>query len=54
MWNHLKKDTNELICRRETDPQTLKKKNLPKGTGWWVRGMEWGFGIGIFTLRYME
>ena len=25
MWN-LKKDTNELICRKETDSQTLKKK----------------------------
>ena len=31
-------DTNELICRTETDSQALKT-NLwsPKGTGWGVR-----------------
>ena len=28
----LKKDTNELICRKETDSQTLKNLWLPKGT----------------------
>ena len=29
-----KKDTNELICRTETDSQTLKTNlGLPKGTG---------------------
>ena len=32
MWN-LKKDTNELICRSETDSQTLKNLSLQKGTG---------------------
>jgi len=41
MWN-LKKDTNELICRTETDSQTLTTNVwLPKGTGWrevWTRG----------------
>ena len=25
--------------------QTLKNLWLPKGTGWWIRGMDWGFGI---------
>ena len=50
----LKKDTNELICRIETDPQTLKTNLwLPKRTGW-GGGMDWGFGIGIYTLWYME
>ena len=46
-----KKDTNELICRRETDSQTLKNLRLPKGTGQgWGAGMDWGFGTGIWTL----
>ena len=54
-----KKDTNELICRTETDSQTLKNLWLPKGTvareGWMGRGgMDWRFGIGICTLRYVE
>ena len=31
-WNQ-KEDTNELICRIETDSQNLKKLWLPKGTG---------------------
>ena len=54
MWNQKKKDTNELIFRTETDSQTLKNLWLPKGTdGGWGR-MDWGFGIGICTLRYME
>ena len=44
-WN-LKKDTNELIFRTETDLQTLKNLWLPKETGWgW--GMGWGFGMEI-------
>ena len=43
MWDLKKKDTNELICRTETDSQTLK--NLPKGTG---RGQEgWTGGLGL-------
>ena len=46
----LKKDTNELICIKET--KTLKTNLwLPKGTG---GGVDWGFGTGICTLRYME
>ena len=32
MWNLKKMDTNELICRTETDSQTLKTDlQLPKG-----------------------
>jgi len=53
MWN-LKKDTNELICRTKRDSQTLKILWLPKGTGVGVRGTDWGFGIGICTMRYVE
>ena len=38
-----KKDTNEFICRIETDSQTLKNVWLPKGTsgGWegWTGGL---------------
>ena len=47
-------DTNELICRTETDSQTLKTLWLPKGTGEVEGGMDWRFGIGICTLWYME
>ena len=40
----LEKDKNELICRTETDSETLKTSlRLPKGTGvWegWNRGLE--------------
>ena len=33
-WN-LKYDTNDLICERKTDSQTLKKNlGLPKGKEW--------------------
>ena len=44
-----KKDT-----KIETDSQTLKNLWLPKGTGQGEGGMDWGFGIGICTLRSME
>ena len=41
----LKKDINELICRRETDSQTLKTNLwLPKGKGW---GEGWTGGLGL-------
>ena len=54
MWNLKKKDTNELIYRIESDSQTLKTNLwLPKGTGE-GRGMNLGFGIGIYSLSYME
>ena len=48
-----KKDTNKLICRTETDPQTLKDLWLLKGTGD-GGGVDWGVGTGICTLRHME
>ena len=57
MWTQnkqTKKDTNELIYRKETESQTLKNLWLQKGTGGTGEGMDWGFGIGICTLRYME
>ena len=33
MWNLKKKDTNELVCRTETDLRTLNNFWIPKGTG---------------------
>ena len=50
---NLKKDTNELICRRETDSQTLKNVWLSKQTGL-CGGMDGGFGTGIYRLRYIK
>ena len=47
---NLKKDTNELICRTEIDSQTLVTIRGQVVVG----GMDWGFGTGICTLRYME
>ena len=35
MWN-LKKGHNELLCRTDTDSQTLKNLWFPKETGWGV------------------
>ena len=43
----LKKVTNELILRTETDSQTLKNLWLPKGTGW-----EWGALTGGLGMAY--
>ena len=40
-----KKDTNELMCRTETDLQTLKNLWLPKGTGGEGEGWTGGFGL---------
>ena len=37
MWN-IKKGQNELLCRRDTDSQTLKNLWFPKETGWGVCG----------------
>ena len=42
-----KRDKNELICRRETDSQTLKKLWLPKETD-----REWEGGTGGLGLAY--
>ena len=51
MWN-LKKDTNELICRTETDSQTLKT-NYGYRMGE-VRGRaDWGLGTGtVWNIAY--
>ena len=44
-----KKDTNELICRTETDSQTLKNLWLPKRTGW--GGGRDGLGVGDWHMH---
>ena len=43
MWN-LKKGQNELLCRIDTDSQTLKNLRFPKETGWGA----WGHGLGVW------
>ena len=42
MWN-LKKGHNELLCRTDTDSQSLKDLWFPKEIGWGGKGMRWGF-----------
>ena len=37
MWN-LKKGHNELLCRADTDSQTLKNLWFPNETGWGLAG----------------
>ena len=55
IWNlKKKKDTSDLICRTETDSLTLKNLWLPKGTGSGMGVMDWGLGVGICILRYIE
>ena len=42
-WN-LKKGHNELLCRTDTDSQTLKNLWFPKERGWGVEGCAGGVG----------
>ena len=51
MWN-LKYDTNELIYKTETDSQRTDLWLLRgRGSG---GGMDWEFGIDIYTLLYLK
>ena len=47
MWNLKKKGHNELLCRTDTDTQTLKNLWFPNETGWGVgectEGLGWKF-----------
>ena len=43
MW-YLKKGHNELLCRTDTDSQTLKNVWFPNETGWGVGGCTEGLG----------
>ena len=43
IWN-LKKGHNELLCRTETDSQTLKNLYFPNETGWGLGGCAGGLG----------
>ena len=53
MWNLKKEITNELISRKDrlTDFENFM---VTKGDRWGMGGMDWGFGIGICTLSYIE
>ena len=39
---NLKKGHNELLCRADTNSQTLENLWFPKETSWRVGGMGWG------------
>ena len=50
-----KKDTNELICKSETDLQTEKTNLwLPKGNGGVGGGINQEVAINIYTLLYIK
>ena len=44
MWNQ-KKGYNELLCRIDTDSETLEKLMVTKGDRLGVGGIDWGFGM---------
>ena len=49
MWN-LKKGYNDLLCRTDTDSQSLKKLWLPKEIGW-----SWGRdGLGVWDRNAVK
>ena len=53
MWNLKKNDTNEIIYKTEIDSQKQKTNLwLPKGKG--GGGVNWEFGIDIYTLLYLK
>ena len=52
MWN-LAMDTNEIICRTETDSLTLKNLWLSKRTGWGKDGLgvwDWHMHTEIYGM----
>ena len=48
MWNK-KKGHSEILCRTETDSQTLKNLQSPKETGWGDRN-----GLGIWDGNVLK
>ena len=49
MWNLLKREANELICKTETDSYTLNQ-TYGHQRGWLRGGTNWQSGNGICTL----
>ena len=49
MWN-LIKGHNELLCRTDTDLQTLKNLWFPKETDWGGGGWAWGSGWKCYEI----
>ena len=50
MWN-LKKGHNELLCRTDTDSQTLKNLWFPNETGRRLGGWDGGLGWQYYKIR---
>ena len=48
-----KNDTNELIYKTETDTQ-ISKTNYGYQGETWRAGINWEFGINIYTLFYIK
>jgi len=49
MWN-LKKGQTELLCRTDTDSQTLKNLWSPEEAVWGVGGYAWVMGCQTFEI----
>ena len=54
MQNLKKKVTNELIYKTETDSQTSRTNLWLPGGGRWRGGIDWEFGIDMYTLLYLK
>ena len=50
MWN-LKKGHIELLCRTDTDSQSLKNLHFPNETGWGVGVCAGGLGWKCYKIR---
>ena len=54
-WSLKKTDTNDLIYKTETDSQTQRMNLwLPGGKGGEGRGIDWEFGIDMYTQLYLK
>ena len=49
MWN-IEKEHNELLCRTDTDSQTLKNLWFPNETGWGVGRCAGGLGWKFYKI----
>ena len=53
MWN-LKKGHKELLCRADTDSQTLKNFQFPKEKVWGVDGWAGGLGWKCYKIGFND
>ena len=50
----LRNDTNELLYKTETESQTQIRNLMVTWTEEWRGGIDWEFGIDMYTLLYLK